>query len=55
LESLHPLWLPQSEQWWQHQPQPVLDKDEYKLLHDFNIFTDNKISARRPDLVCTDK
>ena len=26
--------FPQSEhvQWWQHQPQPVLDSDEYKLL-----------------------
>jgi len=24
-------------------------------LYDFNIFTDKKISARRPDLICVDK
>ena len=47
--------FPQSEQWWQHQPQPVLDNDWYKLLYDFNIFTDKRISARRPDIVCIDK
>ena len=47
--------FPQSEQWWQHQPQPVLDNDWYKLLYDFNIFTDKRISARRPDIVCVDK
>ena len=47
--------FPRSEQWWQHQPQPVLDNDEYKLLYDFNIFTDKRISARRPDIVCVDK
>jgi len=44
-----------SPHWWQHQPQPVLDKEDYKLLYDFNIFTDRKISARRPDIVYVDK
>ena len=44
-----------STQWWQHQPQPVLDNDDYKLLYDFNNFTDRRISTRRPDIVCVNK
>jgi len=44
-----------STEWWQHQPQPVLDNDSYKLLYDFNMYTDRRISARRPDIVCVDK
>ena len=32
-----------------------MQSDDYKLLHDFNIFTDKRISARRPDIVCVDK
>ena len=27
----------------------------YKLLYDFNIYTDHGIAARRPDLVLVDK
>ena len=42
-------------QWWQHQLQPVLDNNEYKLLYDCHIFTDRRITARRPDMVCADK
>ena len=44
-----------SSQWWQHQPLPVLDSDDYKLLYDFNVYTDRRITARRPDLVFMDK
>ena len=44
-----------SDQWWYHQPEPVLDNSSYKLLYDFNIFTDHGIAARRPDLVLVDK
>ena len=34
---------------------PVLDSDDYKLLYDFNVYTDRRITARRPDLVFMDK
>jgi len=47
--------FPRSLQWWQHQLQPFLDNDEYKLLYDFNIFTYKRITARRSDMVCTNK
>ena len=44
-----------SAQWWCYQPEPVLANPSYKLLYDFNIFTDHGIAARRPDLVLVDK
>ena len=44
-----------SDKWWQHQPEQVLENASFKLLYDFNIFTDIRISARRPDLVFVDK
>jgi len=36
---------------WQHHLEPVVESEHYKLLYDFNIFTDHLIQARRPDLV----
>ena len=33
----------------------VLEKDTHKLLWDFDIQTDNLISARRPDLIVINK
>ena len=32
-----------------------MENEDYKLLYDFNIRTDKKISARRPDIVVVDK
>ena len=43
------------DSWWQHHPESVLENERYKLLYDFNIFTDHLIQARRPDLVYVDK
>ena len=34
-----------------HNPAPVLENDTHKLLWDFDIQTDHRISARRPDLI----
>ena len=34
-----------------HNPAPALENDTHKLLWDFDIQTDNLISARRPDLI----
>ena len=33
-----------------HNPAPVLENDTHKLLWDFNIQTEHRIPARRPDL-----
>ena len=38
-----------------HNPVPVLENDTHKLLWDFDIQTDHLISARRPDLIITNK
>ena len=43
------------ENWWSHQPEPVVENDEVKILWDFNIYTDRKIHARRPDIVVIEK
>ena len=32
-----------------------MENEDYKLLYDFNIRTDKKISARRPNKVVVDK
>ena len=32
-----------------------MDNENFKLLYDFNIFTDRRILARRPDIVYMDK
>ena len=34
-----------------HNPAPVLENDAHKLLWDFDIHTDQQISARRLDLI----
>ena len=34
-----------------HNPAPVLENDTQKLLWDFDIQTDHRISARRPDQI----
>ena len=34
-----------------HNPSPVLENNTHKLLWDFDIYTDDLISARRPELI----
>ena len=34
-----------------HNPEAVLENDTHTLLRDFDIQTDNRISARQPDLI----
>ena len=38
-----------------HNPAPVLETNTYKLLWDFGMQTDHRISARRPDLIIINK
>ena len=40
-----------TNKWYMHNPAPVLENDTHKLLWDFDIHTDHRISARRPDLI----
>ena len=44
-----------TNEWYMHNPVPVLENDSHKLLLDFNIQTDNLIPARRPDLIIINK
>ena len=38
-----------------YNPAPVLENDTHKPLWDFNIQTDQLITARRPDLIIINK
>ena len=43
------------DKWYEHEPESVLENEDYKILWDFIIQTDHVIEARRPDLVVVDK
>ena len=43
------------DKWYEHEPETVLENEDYKILWDFSIQTDHVIEARRPDLVVVDK
>ena len=43
------------DNWYEHEPESVLENDNYKILWDFSIQTDHVIEAWRPDLVVVDK
>ena len=39
------------DKWYEHEPESVLENENYKILWDFSIQTDHVIEARRQDLV----
>ena len=41
--------------WYEHEPECVLENEDYKVMWDFSIQTDHVIEAPRPDLVAVDK
>ena len=43
------------DKWYKHEPESVLENEDYKILWDFSIQTDHVIEAQRPDLVVVDK
>ncbi len=47
--------LDHTNKWYLHNQTPVLDTDSHKLLWDFNIQTDNRNQARRPDHIIIKK
>ena len=40
--------------WWDHHPVPVMQNNSMKLLCDFTIQTDRRLSHNRPDIMCVD-
>ena len=44
-----------ANKWYMHNRAPLLENYTHKLLWDFNIRTDHKISAKRPDLIIIKK
>ena len=40
-----------TNEWYMHNPAPVLENDTHKLLSDFDILAVRLIWARRPDLI----
>ena len=43
------------DKWYEHEPERILENEDYKILCDFSIYIDHVIEARRPDLVVVDK
>ena len=43
------------DKWYEHEPEHLLENEDYKIMWDFSIQTDHFIEARRPDLVVVDK
>ena len=41
--------------WYEHEPESVLENEDYKTLWNFSIQTDYVIEAQRPDLAVVDK
>src|SRR5690349_6494604 len=44
-----------TQQWWKRKPEPVIENSEVKILWNFSIRTDNKVQAKKPDLVVVDE
>ena len=44
-----------SNKWYEHQPQPVTENENAKLLWDYSIRTDRVIPVHRPDLTILNK
>ena len=47
--------FPAESKWYSHYAEKVLENENYKILWDFHIQTDNPIEACKPDLVLLDK
>ena len=47
--------MPCCNKWYEHQPQPVTENENAKLLWDYGIRTDRVIPAHRSDLTLVNK
>ena len=41
--------------WYNHEPLPVIENDVIKVLWDFDIQTDKRVTSNRPDIITVDK
>ena len=44
-----------NKNWYEHEPEAVIENNQCKILWDFEVQTDHVIKERRPDLVVVDK
>ena len=42
------------DKWYEHEPESVLENEDYKILRNFSIQTDPVVETQRPDLVVVD-
>ena len=47
--------LPSSDKWYEHTPEKVVENDRAKILWDYDVRTDHRIQARKPDLILVNK
>ena len=47
--------LQHGKNWYEHNPQSVIENNKYKIFWDFTIQTDHYITTRRPDILVVDK
>ena len=47
--------LEAGDKWYEHEPESILENEDYKILWDFSVQTDHVREAQRPDLVVVDK
>ena len=43
------------DKWYEHEPESILENEDYKILWDFSIQTDHVIETWRPDLIVVGK
>ena len=47
--------VPCSDRWYDHVPEKVIENDRVKILWDYDVRTDHRIQARKPDLIVINK
>ena len=47
--------LPSSDKWYEHTPEKVVENNRAKILWDYDVRTDHRIQARKPDLILVNK
>lgn len=43
------------DNWYEHQPEKVIENDDFSIMYDMAVITDRKISANRPDIIYHNK
>ena len=43
--------IPRTKKWYEHTPEPVVERKNVSMLWDFTVHTDRKIDANRTDII----